>query len=127
MRFSRVSRWLVSALLAGSTMFSSGCSLFVNKMQAIKITASEPTAEILVDGAPVGKGTIAIELDRTRSHTVTAKTPYGKVGAAAINKRISGTGILDIVGGIFFLVPFIGVVGPGFWELEPEDVTVLVH
>ena len=89
-------------------------------------SANDPNADIYVDGANVGKGTIAMTLDRTKSHTVTAKAE-GKAGAAAINKKISTTGVLDIVGGCFFLIPFIGVFGPGFWELDPDSVTVYLQ
>ena len=66
-------------------------------------------------------------LDRTQSHTVTAKTADGKAVAAAINKKISATGVLDIIGGCFFLVPFLGVMGAGFWELDPQSVNVYVQ
>jgi len=51
----------------------------------------------------------------------------GRAGAAAINKKISGTGVLDIIGGCFFLVPFLGVLGAGFWELDPDSVTVYLQ
>jgi hypothetical protein len=103
-----------------------GCSLFVPKLQPVKITATDPTAEILVNGKSVGTGTVAVQLERNKGHTVVAKAD-GKTGAAAINRKISTTGVLDIVGGIFLLVPFLGLLGPGFWELDPDDVTVQVQ
>jgi hypothetical protein len=104
-----------------------GCSLFVSRHQAVTITASDPNGRIIVDGAEVGTGSATPMLDRTRSHGVLVKTADGRNGAAAIGKRISTTGVLDIVGGCIFLVPFLGVFGPGFWELDPEQVVVSVN
>jgi hypothetical protein len=128
MRGAKGSIWAASVgLVIVALIIMPGCSLFVKKEQAVTIRATDPNADIYVDGANMGKGTLSLTLDRTRSHTVTAKTADGKAGAAAINKKVSGTGVLDIVGGIFFLVPFLGLLGPGFWELDPDSVTVYLQ
>jgi len=127
MRGATASIWMVAVgLVVVALTFIPGCSLFVPKQQAVTIRSSDPNADIYVDGEKVGKGTMSMTLDRTKSHTVTAKAD-GRAGAAAINKKISGTGVLDIVGGCFFLIPFLGVLGPGFWELDPDAVTVYLQ
>jgi NADPH-dependent curcumin reductase CurA len=116
---------LVSLLVLSMAVLVPGCSLFTGDRQAVRITASDPQAKIMVDGAAVGTGTAAVELKRNRSHTVIAQAG-SRQGAATINKRISTTGVLDLVGGCIFLVPFLGVLGAGFWQLEPEDVAVII-
>jgi hypothetical protein len=126
MRYSFGFRAVVCALTSVCLICTSGCSLFVGPTQSVTIRASDPMAKILVDGKEVGTGTVAVGLDRRRSHTVVATSPNGS-GAATINKRISGLGVVDIVGGCFWLVPFIGVLGAGFWELEPLDLQIVVH
>jgi hypothetical protein len=127
MRGAKASIWVASvAFVVVALIFMPGCSLFVPKQQAVTIRSSDPNADVYVDGEKVGKGTISMTLDRTKSHTVTAKAD-GRAGAAAINKKISGTGVLDIVGGCFFLIPFLGVLGAGFWELDPDAVTVYLQ
>src|SRR4051794_6875956 len=95
----RLMRSLVVLVVGSGLVFTPGCSLFVPRQQAVTIRSTDPNADVFVDGMNVGKGTIAMTLDRTQSHTVTAKSTDGKVGAAAINKKISATGVLDIVGG----------------------------
>ena len=119
-------RFIVVSSISISLIGLQGCSLFVPKTQAVNITATDPNADIYVDGANVGKGTVALQLERNRSHTVNSRA-NGKAGAVAINKKISTTGWLDIIGGCFFLVPFLGIIGPGFWELEPDQVTVYLQ
>jgi hypothetical protein len=117
---------LICATVAAGLVCLPGCSLFGPKTQTVKVTATDSLAQLYVDGRPVGTGAATLELDRTKSHAVTAKS-YGRAGAVAINKKISATGVLDIVGGCLFLVPFIGAAGPGFWDLDPTDVTVQVQ
>ena len=74
---------------------------------------------------PVGAGRTTLELDRNRSYAVSARGGNG-MGTASIGRRVSGTGVLDIVGGCFFLVPFVGCFTPGFWELDKTTVSVPV-
>src|SRR5881394_1045659 len=87
---TRLMRSLVVLVVGSGFVFTPGCSLFVQKQQTVTIRSTDPSADILVDGMNVGKGgTVILTLDRTQSHTVTAKTADGKAGAAAINKKIS--------------------------------------
>ena len=122
MKFQRL---LVVGLVSSGILTAQGCSAFAPKTQTVVITASEPSAQITVDGQRAGTGSVTMELARNKKHTVLAEHA-GRQGAFAINKKISGTGVLDIVGGILFLVPFIGCVTPGFWELDPTTVNVII-
>lgn len=112
-------------LLLATVFLSQSCSLFVPSMQAVSITASDPRAEIFVDGAPLGRGAVTTKLRRNQSHTVMARIGE-RTGIATIDTSISGFGILDIIGGIFFLVPLIGIAGPGFFSLDSTAVAVHV-
>lgn len=101
------------------------CSLFASSTQGVTITASDPNAEIYVDGNYLGKGATSTALRRNRSHTVMAKCG-DRVGSTVIGTSISATGVLDLIGGFLFLLPFIGVAGPGFMQLDADAVTVIV-
>jgi hypothetical protein len=90
-------------------------------MQPVSIQASDPRAELYVDGQHVGTGATTVQVKRNRSHAFMAKLG-DRTATASLGKSVSTTGVLDIVGGFFFLVPFIGVVTPGFWELDSETV-----
>lgn len=102
-----------------------GCSAFQPKQMPVTITASDSSATLYVDNNPVGTGHTTLNLDRNRSYAVSA-TVGGRTGTAAIGRKISGTGVLDIVGGVIFLVPFVGCFTPGFWDLDPTTVNVVV-
>jgi len=43
-----------------------------------------------------------------------------------VNKKISTTGILDIIGGFIILVPFLGFLSAGAWDLETHMVNVVL-
>ena len=79
-----------------------------------------------MDGAPVGIGTVTQDLKRNRGHAIMAKTSDNRAGTATIGTKISTTGVLDIVGGCFLLVPFLGLVAPGFWSLDTDQVAIAV-
>src|SRR6184192_452127 len=100
-------RILMVGLVITSLIFMPGCSLFVPRQQAVTIRCADPTADVFVDGEKVGKGTLSMTLDRTKSHTVTAKADRraGSVGhhwrvllPGAVPRR-PGAGILGIGSG----------------------------
>jgi hypothetical protein len=119
------SRWPVVGLVSVSLVAMPGCSAFVPHTQRVVITPSHPDATVSVDGEVVGKGRQVMKLRRDERHRVIAEY-RGRQGAEAINKKISGTGVLDIIGGCLFLVPLIGIITPGFWDLEPTEVNVII-
>lgn len=98
------------------------CSLFANELQSVTISATEPAA-ISVDGQYVGESPVVVQLKR-HPHVIEAVTDDGRRGVHSLGTRVSDVGVLDVIGGILFLVPFLGVVGPGFRTLEADTVNV---
>ncbi len=103
-----------------------GCSAFQPRMQRVTIIPSDPNAQVYLNNDPVGSGRTTLELERNKTYAVSARNG-SNMGSASIGRRVSGTGVLDIVGGCFFLVPFVGCFTPGFWELDKTTVTVPVN
>ena len=121
-----VRRTLLAALSVYSVvLWTPGCSLMVPRTTTLTITASDPDAEIYVNGALVGRGVATPKVARNESHGITARVG-DRVGAASVGTRVSALGVLDILGGILWLVPFVGIAGPGFFELDSTAVTVMV-
>lgn len=112
---------LVLALLL--PFLATGCSLFASSRQIVTIQATDPAAEIWVDGNLVGTGTVTTSLWRRRSHQVVARAG-DRTGTAQIDRELSGTAVLDLVGGVLFLFPLIGVFGGGFWRLDTNHVVI---
>ena len=111
---------LLGLLLALMLLNPLGCSLFVSSEQPVTIKSSDPSARIFVNGQEVGVGTAVVQLRRNRNHQIRAETADGRFDNKRIYREVSTTGILDVIGGVFFLVPFLGVLGPGFWSLGQD-------
>ena len=114
-----------SAVMSIALVTSVGCSAFQPYTQRVTINASDPEAAIVVGGKPVGTGRAEVNLMRNQAHVVTA-SHYELTGTSLIDKHISPSGVADIVGGCFLIVPFIGYFTPGFWDLSTLSVNVTV-
>jgi hypothetical protein len=115
----------VVRVLAAACLLVSGCSFLAPHHQSVTLIASDPNAELYADGIPVGTGTATVELARNRSHSVMARVG-DRTGVAHIRKTVSPVGILDLLAGTVLLVPFLGIVAPGFWALDEEAVTIMI-
>lgn len=123
MSVSRVCRLIVVAMLAPALAVMPGCSIFQSANQDLTVVPSEDNAEIFINGKPVGTGTTTVKLKRGADYSVMAKSGE-RAATAKVGRKISGTGVADIVGGILFLFPFIGVFSPGFWDLNPQQLSI---
>jgi hypothetical protein len=43
------------------------------------------------------------------------------------SRKLSGLGILDVVSGFFWLVPFVGLTASGAWEYDPSAFEVTLE
>ena len=120
----KVRRFMLRGTIATIVVASlAGCSLAAPTTKSIDIIPSEPNAEVFVNGNLVGMGPQTVELSTGSAHSVMAKCGRS-AGTETINRRLSGTGVADIIGGLLILVPFLGLTADGAWTLSPETVTV---
>ena len=120
-----MNRFLALCLIPSLLWFSTACSLASPSSQTITIVPSHPKAEVTVDGQNRGKGTMSVEMKKNKDHSVLARCGNSS-GVASVYRNFSTTGLLDLIGGLLLLVPFIGLVSPGAWELSPSTVSVPV-
>lgn len=102
-----------------------GCSLFAGSTQTVTVSCEDPEAELFVNGLRVGKGRVTTVVQRDATSTFTARKG-SEVGTMVLGNRLSTTGVLDIIGGIIFLLPLIGLVSPGSRALEREEVIIVM-
>lgn len=107
-------------------MTFSGCSLFMPHSQTVTVTTSERDAEIYINGNLEGVGTASAVVKRNENVTIMAKKKGFYPATRNITKTMSPVGIVDVIGGVCFLLPFIGLMSPGAWELQTTNVTVLM-
>lgn len=118
-------RTIATGLIASLFVCQAACSLGAPSMQSIAIVPSHSNAEVFVDGNFKGTGPQSVELSKKSTHSIMAKCG-DSAGVATVDRNLSTTGMLDIVGGFFLLVPFVGLAAPGAWELSPSSIAVPV-
>ena len=108
-----------------ATCLLAACSFAGSHRQSLTVMATDPQATIYVDGQLVGTGTVTVKVKRNRAHSIVARVG-DRTGIGHVGKTVSPLGMLDLVGGLVFLLPFIGILAPGFWALSDDSVVVSV-
>lgn len=114
---------LVALLIVSVTI--TGCSMFASSRQTISIMSNVPETEMYVNGSLVGQGfAVTTSVQRNKNVQIMAKANGYYTTYYNINTEMSTTGILDIIGGVCFLIPFIGLAFPGAKTLSMNNVAV---
>lgn len=124
----RISNQLIAGLLVCSICVTqSGCSTVVPDRQRFSVSASEPDAKIFINGNYLGQGDVQTQVPRDRDISVFV-TKDGFISEnRIIGNEFSLTGILDIIGGVIILVPFIGLFFPGARQLKQTNIVVVLE
>ncbi len=97
-----------------------GCSIFAPRTQTITINGEPADAKIIVNGNVVSTpASIEVRRNKNISIMVTKKGyhPY----SANTGFFLSQWGILDVIGGVLFLFPIIGLASPGAYALDQDS------
>lgn len=114
--FRKIAGNCVYILLAVSL---TGCSLFVPYRQTISISGHPANATVTVNGQQMTTPA-NIKVRRNKSVNIVVSKPGYNSFVSNSGYTLSSWGVLDIVGGVFFLVPFVGLIAPGAYELSQD-------
>ncbi|MBN1419927.1 MAG: hypothetical protein JXP34_14195 [Planctomycetes bacterium] len=117
---------LVVCISVSLVVAAPGCSFFVPFTQTITVTASEPDAQIVVNGAFVGSGTVQTRARRNTDVAVLVTKQGFRPTTRSIGHSMGAAGILDIIGGCVWLIPFLGLLSPGAWKLDETNMVILL-
>ncbi len=104
----------------------SGCSAFRSSTQTLSVTTDQSDAEIYINGTMAGQGTATMPVKRNQNVQVLAKKSGYIPVSRSIGKSLNTTGILDIIGGVLILIPLFGLLAPGAYSLDEENVTIMM-
>ncbi|BCT68804.1 hypothetical protein [Nitrosospira sp. NRS527] len=113
----------VVAIIVAFSIAVSGCSAFVPKTQTVSAVCSEPDANLQVNGQ-MYQGKAQIEAKRNKSVSIMCTKAGYFPAQKTIDHSLSGTGIADIIGTVFFLFPGLGLFTAGAWNLDETDVSL---
>jgi len=110
-------------LVVITTFLNSGCSLFKPHSTPVSISCSEQDTILMINGQ-TAKCPTQMSLPRNRNYTVQAmKTGYMPYNRS-IGHHLSTTGALDAVGTFLILLPGLGLLSPGAWDLDEEEIMI---
>jgi hypothetical protein len=115
---------LSMVLIITIATFQSGCSLLAPGRTNLTVVATEPNAQIYINGQFAGQGTGTMQVPTNQSATVMAKKDGFFPATQTVGTRMSTTGVLDIIGGCIFLIPFFGLLSAGSSKLETNIVNL---
>lgn len=104
----------------------SGCSLFAPGRQQVTVTASEKDAEIFINGNLMGTGAATATVKRNQDVAIMAKKDGFYPATRTIEPTLSSTGILDIIGGSIWIIPFFGLLAAGAHKLDENNITIVM-
>lgn len=117
----------VSVLLSISIVISQvGCSTFVPHTQKVTVIASEPDAKIYINGEQIGIGKAETKIRRNRDASVMVKCDGYYTAIRMFSTTMSGVGVVDIIGGWIWLVPWLGLLFPGSKEIDNPNINVVL-
>lgn len=107
-----------------SIAITSGCSAFMGNKEKVTVMTNVSTAEIYANGQIVGQGNVEFSTARNKNVQIMVQADGYYPAYKSINTQLSTTGILDLIGIFFFVIPFIGLLTPGAKTLEENNVAL---
>ena len=123
----KIARVFVSVMLSISIAITQlGCSTFVPHTQKVSVIASEPDAKIYINGDLIGTGRAETKVPRNRDASVMVKCNGYYTATRMLSTTMSGVGVIDIIFGWIWLVPWLGLLSPGSKEIDTPNITVVL-
>lgn len=105
----------------------SGCSFLMPWNQEITVNAEPENARIFVNGTPRGEGHVTETVRRNKAVSILVTHPDYADQTRRVASTLSGTGTADIIGGALILLPALGLLSPGAWDLQQDTVSVILE
>ena len=110
----------VALVLLCSILFTvSGCSFFAPYKQNIYIDGTPADATVVVNGV-VTKTPATIEVPRNKKLTIVAHKNGFKPWKTTTDRSLNTIGTVDAIGCYLLLLPGLGMLSPGAWELDQD-------
>lgn len=113
-----------AVVLGMVSILLSACSAFRSPKESISIMTNQPDAVIFVNGQRVGSGFAVTRVKRNHNVQIMARKEGYQAAYYNVDSNLNVTGVLDIVGTFFFIVPLIGVFFPGSKSLDQNNVAL---
>lgn len=115
---SKEMRILLCPLLCMLVLWTTSCSMFRSSTQTVFIQSEPSGATVRCNNGMKYKTPAAIPVPRNRLFYAEVVHEGYKTECVTSGTHVNATGVLDIIGACFFIIPIIGVAFPGFMSLD---------
>jgi hypothetical protein len=122
-----VKRLRIALAIALAAHASVACSLFGSRRQTMEFASDPEGAEVYLDGRLVGATPLETRVRRRGDLSVMVKKEGCRTETRHPSKTLSALGFLDLIGGVFILVPFIGLMSSAAWKHDPVSYAILLR
>jgi hypothetical protein len=114
------------ALVAGVCLMVQcmGCSFLGPQSQTLNVSSDPSGAEVTVNGELLGPTPVQHKIRRKSDVVVQIHKAGYRPVTRHTTRQLSDYGVADIIGGVFLLVPFVGLLSDGAWKQEPHTIHV---
>jgi len=113
----------VSVVTIGSFL---GRSLFGPRLQTITVSSEPEGANVTVNGSHVGQTPLRFQVSRGEDLLIEIRKTGYQAEYRHTHRTLSTLGILDVIGGAIFLLPFFGLFSSAAWEHDPAAYGVVL-
>lgn len=106
---------------------TTSCGLLVSGSQRITLSSDPDGAEVKMDGMPQGVTPMTLRVSRREEPIFRFEKEGFRTEQRSTSREPNTIFILDIIGGVLILVPFLGLLGPGGWDIEPGNISVVLR
>lgn len=99
-------------------LWTTSCSMFRSSTQTVFIQSEPSGATVRCNNGMKYKTPAAIPVPRNRFFYAEVVHEGYKKECVTSGTHVNTTGVLDIIGACFFIIPIIGVAFPGFMSLD---------
>ena len=120
MKMKRMLRIMRQALCALRGLTQVGCRCFMPWCQDVVVSGSPGDAEVWIKGEGTRRAGGVFSLRRDRDYSGSVVREGYQDEYFHISSHVNAVGVLDIIGGCFWLLPFVGLGFPGSHSLERD-------
>lgn len=115
----------ISLVTLGAFLFSlSGCSLVAGGTQRYSVSSEPPGALVFINGNNVGSTPLETRISRRNNAIVIVRKKGYHSATLTTSRDLSTIGAIDVIAGVFLLVPFLGLFSGGAYVQTPKQTFV---
>lgn len=117
-------RSLVTLLAVVFLVTTTGCSLVASSTQNVSVMSQPDGAKVYINGAYAGVTPVQYSIPRGEDSMISVSKKGYEPMNRMTSRSLSVVGIVDVVGGVIWLVPFFGLLSGGAWKQTPSHISV---